>query len=407
MRANRNWQPLATGKTGPRQRFKIIPFINRTGTKSWRVSGIKRDGTRVRENFGDVQAAQCKQVELQTEWLAQRTDTSIRATKLTETQLRLAENAFTRLGIEADHELLLAVDHWLRHGRAQSVIESPRLDDAFSEFKVWLDGTVTLRPRSKGNLRVRVNVFANSVQNLRIADITPDTVESFLAKRNADPVTRDGDKRALSRFFSWCIERPRRWVTVNPCAAVKIEQREKAAPVILTVDECRALLKSAENFKDGRLVPYLAVTMFAGLRPFEASRLTWLAVNLEDGEIRLEANQTKTGRPRVVAICPTLIAWLVAYKGREFYPSNWRKDFDEVKKSAGFGPGLKRWTENALRHTAVSHFFRRTGSYGQAAETFGNSEAIIKRHYQGRVSSDDTKYFFALVPFERNEHAAI
>jgi len=389
---------MATGKNGPKQRFKIIPFLNRGGTKSWRVAGVKRDGTRVRENFCDVQAAECKLVELQTEWLAQRTDTAIRATKLNETQLRIAETAFLRLGDEADHELLRAVDYWLRHGRAQSVVESPRLDDAVQAFKAWLDATETLRPRSKQNLRVRVNVFGNSVHNLHVADITPETVENFLAKRKADAVTRDGDKRALSRFFSWCIERPRRWLATNPCSAVKIERGEKAPPAILTVEECKALMASAENFKAGRLVPYLAVTMFSGLRPFEASRLTWAAVNLEDGEIRLEANQTKTGRARVVTICPALRAWLTAFEGREFYPSNWRKDFDCVKQAAGFGPGLRSWTEDVLRHTAVSHFFRKTGSYGQAAEQFGNSEAIIKAHYQGRVSSADTAAFYGIMP---------
>ena len=36
----------------PKQRFKILAFINpRTKTTSWRVSGIKRNGQRIRENF--------------------------------------------------------------------------------------------------------------------------------------------------------------------------------------------------------------------------------------------------------------------------------------------------------------------------------------------------------------------
>jgi hypothetical protein len=51
-----------------------------------------------------------------------------------------------------------------------------------------------------------------------------------------------------------------------------------------------------------------------------------------------------------------------------------------------------------MRHTAISHYFRKTGSYGLTAEQFGNSEAIIKRHYQGRVSSEDTRKFYALLP---------
>jgi len=134
--------------------------------------------------------------------------------------------------------------------------------------------------------------------------------------------------------------------------------------------------------------------------------LTWNAVNLNDREIRLEGNQTKTGRARVVSICDTLLVWLKAHEGEDFFPPNWRRAFDRVKLAAGFGTPdeqdkglqLRPWPVDVMRHTAISHYFRKTGSYGQTAEQFGNSEAIIKAHYQGRVSSADTKKFYALRP---------
>jgi integrase len=413
--------PLAIQPTPPkpapqhRQRFKIQPFANpRTGTQSWRVTGMKRDGTRVRENFVEQQAAECRQVELTTEWLARQTDTAIRATKLTDTQLRLAESAFARL--DADHEISLAVEHWLKHGKALSVAESPRLDDAFAQFAGkfdesvsawvggWLDAECKLRDLSKKNLRRRVNVFVNSVPNMRVVDITPETVEGFLSKRDISATSKDNDRRALSAFLSWCMDRKRRWISVNPCNAVRIERGEKAPPSILSVEQCRKILRKAAKHKGGRMALYVSVCLFGGLRPFEVRRLTWQAVNLADGEIRLEGNQTKTGRPRVVAICDTLREWLKAYKDKPFFPSNWRRDFDVVKASIGYGtateksPKLTPWVDDIFRHTAISHFFRKTGSYGQTAEQFGNSEAIIKAHYQGRVSTDDTKKFYALRP---------
>jgi len=106
----------------------------------------------------------------------------------------------------------------------------------------------------------------------------------------------------------------------------------------------------------------------------------------------------------VVAICDTLSAWLRACKGKPFFPSNWRRDFDAIKAKAGYpkptkeNPEPKPWPEDVLRHTAISHYFRKVGSYGQTAEQFGNSEAIIKAHYQGRVTSEDTKRFYSLMP---------
>ena len=106
----------------------------------------------------------------------------------------------------------------------------------------------------------------------------------------------------------------------------------------------------------------------------------------------------------MVAIRHTLSAWLRACKGKPFFPSNWRRDFDAIKAKAGYpkptkeNPEPKPWPEDVLRHTAISHYFRKVGSYGQTAEQFGNSEAIIKAHYQGRVTSEDTKRFYSLMP---------
>lgn len=387
------------------QRFRIVPFINAAGSESWRVTGWKRDRTRIRENFAEEARAKCRQLELETEYLTGHRETAIQPTKLSENQIRLAEAAFIRL--DADQDLPLAVEYWLKHGKQLSVAVSPRLDDAFTEYSNWLTNGCKLRELSKANLRRRVNVFVNSVPNIRVCDITTDTVSSFMEKRNVSTASKDNDRRAISCFLTWCMHRDRKWIAVNPCRAAREEQEEKGPPAILTLDQCKTILKEAESFKGGKLAPYVAVCLFGGLRPYEARRLTWQAVNLTDGEIRLEKTQTKTKKPRTVEICDALAAWLKAHKDKPFFPANWRRDFDVVKASIGYGtntedkPDLKPWIDDILRHTATSHYFRKTGSYGQSADQFGNSEAIIKEHYKSRVSSDETKKFYALKPAKK------
>src|SRR5208337_3109033 len=81
-----------------KRRFKIIPFANPSGQTVWRVSGCKADGSRVRENFSDENSAKCRQIELESEFLQIPAETTIRATKLSEDQLRLAEDAIRRMG---------------------------------------------------------------------------------------------------------------------------------------------------------------------------------------------------------------------------------------------------------------------------------------------------------------------
>ena len=398
---------MATNMKGPKQRFKIIKFVNpRTGTTSWRVSGIKRNGERIRENYADPQEAQFRYTELEGEFHAANGVAALRATRLTDNQVGVAEAAFKRL--ERDEDLITAVDHWLRTGKPASVKESPRLDEALKAFTDWLTTTQELRPMTKDNLRNRVTRFVGCLGNLRVTDVLPDHIEHFLANRNVSVITKDADRRALSSFFLWCMKGKRHWAVNNPCYAVEIEGFATAdhhEPVVLPVDECRSLLQAAEKLQKGRSVPYVALCLFGGLRPTEAARLTWDQVNLKDGEIRLKGAQTKTGKGRIVAIDKTLKAWLNQYrKVGDIYRSGYEADLREMRLSIGYGtktegqPHLRPWVSDVLRHTAISHYFRLTGSYGRTAEQFGNSEAIIKKHYQGRVSSAETKQFYALRP---------
>jgi integrase len=388
-----------------RDRFQVQPFENKskanptkTVSTSWRVTGIKRDGSRVRANFTSKEAADAEKTNLMIEWLAGHQPAAIRQTRLTDDQLRIAETAFARLN--ADMEMLPAIEYWLRHGRQVAVAESPRLDEAVQKFKEWLPVS-GLRKLSQKSLRIQTEMFSNSTPNLRVADISTDTIQEYLEKRKVSLTTRANGKRALSRFFSWCIQRPRRWCAVNPCRELQLAKSDKTPPAILTVEQCQKLLTAAEDYRGGIMLPYTVACLFGGLRPYEAQRLHWEQVNLSDLEIRIEAHQSKVKRPRVVSICPTLAAWLKACKDIPFCQPNHTRRFIAVKALA-FGKG-QPLAKDILRHTGISHYFRKTGSYGQAAEQFGNSEQIIKLHYQGRVTTEDTAKFYALRPAKRSK----
>jgi integrase len=391
----------------PKARFRILPFTNpRTGTPSWRVTGTRRNGERIRENFAAAQEAQFRHTELEAEFHAANGVAALRATRLSDEQVGIAEAAFKRL--ERDEDLLTAVDHWLRTGKPASMKESPRLDEAMAAYLAWLQTTTELRDKTKENLRARVKQFVARMPNMRVVDVLPEHLEHFLAQLNISQDSKNWYRKRLSSFFAWCMKGKRHWCVNNPCYAVEIEglrREDDREPVVLPVKECRELLRAAERFEKGRLVPYVALCLFGGLRPNEAARVTWAQVNLVDHEIRLTGAQTKTGQGRLVTVEPTLKAWLSRYHGKdEIYRAAYELELRELREQIGYGPKteakphLKPWVPDVLRHTAISHYFRQTGSYGRTAEQFGNSESIIKRHYQGRVSSADTKRFYALRP---------
>lgn len=407
---------MSTGQASSRRRtarkprlsrFEVIKFTNpRTGSVSYRVAGTGRDGKRVRLNFADQEAAQARQHELEGDYLGRRGHEGIRFTTLTAEQTKIAEAAFLRL--DEDVDLTAAVDFWLAKGCPRKGRDGEhRLDDATEAFKAWLDGTDELRDRTKTNLRTRVSIFASTTGNVPLSAITPDSIDAYLAGRRVTQRSRKNDHLAISRFLSWCCERPRRWIDHNPARDVKVKVAgDGAAPEVLSLREVTRLLAAAKRYKGGRFAPYVATALFAGLRPTELSRLQWAQVNLDDGEIRLEKGQTKTKRPRVVTIGEPLASWLrwCDAKGhREFSFSNWQREFKALRHAAK----LSRWPDDVLRHSAISHHFRRGGSYGLTAEWAGNSEAVIKAHYQGRVSSEETAKFWNLYPTREQRRAAI
>ena len=173
----------------PKARFNILKFENpRTGTCSWRVSGIKRNGERIRQNFADSAEAQLRYTELEGEYHAASGVAALRATRLSDEEVGIAEAAFKRL--ERPEDLITAVDHWLRTGRPAAVAESPRLDDAFNQYNEWVDATTELRPLTKERVRRQVRHFVSQTGNMRVADVLPDHVEHYLGQLKVSAVTK-------------------------------------------------------------------------------------------------------------------------------------------------------------------------------------------------------------------------
>jgi len=383
-----------------RQRFRVLDFENTSGTRSYRVQGMTRGKVYVRENYASEREAQCRRTQLENEYLL-GDDTPLRQprmTMMTEDQVHLAEQIFRQMSKAEvpDCDLSTAVSAWIKAGRQKDAGTAPRLDEALEQFEKWLAETPTLRPRTKENYSYRTRRFVDSMENFRLDAIAPEMVEAYLASKTA-ATSRRADQKVLAAFFRWAGERPRRWITTNPAAAVVVELGTRPEPAILTVDQCEALLRAAEAHRGGRVVPYIALCLFAGIRPSEAQRLNWSKINFADKEIRLSADDTKTGRARMVPMDATLVAWLKPYQGGIIANQMTTKSVRKIREAAG----ITVWPPDVMRHTSVSHHFRRSGSYGRTAEFHGNSESIIKAHYQGRVSTAETKAFYSLKPTKK------
>ena len=155
-----------------KKRFKILEYVNASGSVSYRVTGITRLGARIRENYADEKTAHFRETQLEGEYHAAPGSggAMLRTTRLTDEELKVCEALLNRLKNLTDLEA--AVDYWERNGKLSSVVTSPRLDEALAQFTKYLEDSNEYRDSSKNALRYYVLRFVAQTENIRICDVT-------------------------------------------------------------------------------------------------------------------------------------------------------------------------------------------------------------------------------------------
>ncbi|MGZ4987664.1 MAG: tyrosine-type recombinase/integrase, partial [Limisphaerales bacterium] len=246
------------------------------------------------------------------------------------------------------------------------------------------------------------------------------------------PRNQINDRLAASNFLNWCTRR--QFATANNMAPIDKPAVDTHEPRVLSVGDCRKLLAAAREYNGGTLLPYVAISLFAGLRPAEISRLNWDRIDLTDGTITLDGSMAKTRQRRIVKLPENAVAWLlpVAPQRPVLVPAAFARHFGRIQKAVGFGnhefevarqtkahekavakakkagralpptpakvAPLRPWVQDYMRHTAISMYLATHKHEGEAASWAGNSPNVIHRHYKGLVKEADAKEFWGTTP---------
>ena len=155
--------------------------------------------------------------------------------------------------------------------------------------------------------------------NSRVAGLV-----TFLEVGRPGMKTYNNRRGVVSTFLKFAFQRG--WLAENPIGKVphyRIRRKRGvlATTLTLTVAQARALMEHVETCDGGRLVPYFALCLFAGIRPGvphgEITKLKPDAVNLEAGVIYVTAEVSKVREPRRMTIHPNLAAWLARLPARQ------------------------------------------------------------------------------------------
>lgn len=249
-------------------------------------------------------------------------------------------------------------------------------------------------------IRERMEQLRVAIGRMRILAVTAGTIRTFLDSMPVSNRTKLNVRLRLSKFFNYCKENE--WLPQNPCSPISIKIR-KGDTRILSVSDAQRLLTAAETspYAQG-VVPYVAIALFAGLRPGEAEQLKWENINFETETIEVLGHTSKTRDTRYVRMEPTLVKWLKPLRkssGR-MVGGNFRKEWESIRKAAGYDPlqPETRWVADILRHTYASYWLALHQNRAQLAELMGNSVDVIRRHYRCPISEADAKHFWGLSP---------
>ena len=169
------------------------------------------------------------------------------------------------------------------------------------------------------------------------------------------------------------------------------ERHTKGRTIHILTDDQRQALFDACLTDDERFA--VALLVYAGIRPDaaqgEISRLQWEDVGKTYVTIHPEAS--KTGSDRLIPILPALRRLIKGHpKSGRVQPSNWKKNWQRIRKSAGVT------AHDVTRHTFASHFLAWKGDDAtkNALGHTANSSTLF-RHYRRAVTEAAGKKYFA------------
>ena len=380
--------------------FAVSQFENRNRITSWRVAGWLH-GVRIRKNFKTKEEAAAEKAALELNALQAASGLRTTATSLSNEQVREAEAVFRRLEGRT-RSLGFYVDFALTNYR--DPVRDISVADATTDYVAMREADFNqgnLSKRQFTSYRCELRALEIWFRGKTVAELTAQALTEFFKRGNASKKSYNNRRGLISAFLKHGLLKD--WVGENVITKVPYFRgvgHRRGSAATLNVKQCADIMTWAEENHGGALVPFIALCLFAGIRPDlyegEISKLEAKDVRLDTGVILIEPHVSKVRMKRSVTIQPNLAAWFRAYPLEEFpiMPYAFRRLRLKFRKQFGL-------SHDILRHTFISMFVGKFRSMGEAALQAGNSESIIRKHYLDLKSTAEAEQFFSILPKRR------
>ena len=284
--------------------------------------------------------------------------------------------------------LIEAVRFYMRHhAKAAEVTLADAVSMLVDEKKA-----AGMRQKSLSTLRNNLERLAKKMGKKYVADIDAQMLVDWLDKHHYKGVTRDNYRRSFRNLFRWC---KRRGYTLNdPTESITVPMVDQKLPVIFMPEQVQSVMKTAEEFTP-ELVPYLALGLFAGIRPNEHA-LEWAAIG---DQIHVGPKVAKIRQQRFVSITPNLKEWLEKYQGKGRVVPFSAKKKAQIKAKLRTKLELDRWPHDVMRHSFASYHLALTQDAPKTSHELGHtSPEMLYRHDRNLVTEAQAKAYFAIKP---------
>ncbi len=285
----------------------------------------------------------------------------------------------------------------------------------------------TARPATVRDRRWNLESFVKQYGGELAAAITPTMINAYTLEIPKRP-TQAARWRSVRALFNFAVAQG--YMDEPPTErAKKIKQEIPDEISVLSPAEVQEVMRRALQMEP-RLVPYLAIGIFAGLRPEnELGRLDWDKINLKSRTITVTGKNAKTKKKRAVPISDNLAAWLEtvpeAERAGEIYyyrralrrvlgqdqatKAEKRAELEaqaarEGRKLSGPtpdetpAPEVLRWGQDIMRHTFGSYRQAVIKNINQLCEEMGNTPHIARTHYLDPPDEETAAEFWAITP---------
>ncbi len=305
--------------------------------------------------------------------------------------------------LDAARQVKLALDAALE-SRSVGDGLTAYLADVRSKFEERKKNSPRCEPRHWRSVK-RTIARLESLNDFSLREITAEELKPLFSGLTKSSL--QGHLRNLHAAFQYCMDH--RWLEENPALGLKRMKPGRASErrIVRTyrVEEVERIMTATVRV-DTRIVPYLAICFFAGVRPEAAMKMNWSDVTA-NGYLYVPGTANKSGHAYTSKMQTALIRWLEWWETQghqrmgDILPvsgSTLKRQRKLILKEAG----IERWIQDGTRKTfATAHRETFKCKLVTSAALGHKGTTVLDEHYDSRLmTSEDAARYWQILPPE-------